>query len=519
MGKLAGAGAVVILFPILVVVIFLGGTGGCPASQAVGTVGAAALSTDSRQLTIVGDSITVMARSELQSRFPAATIEAKGAMPWAWGVDQLAAMKARGTLAPVVAFLLGTNQGVTTAQISALLAAYSTARFVLMTVDVPFGYTATTNAAVAAAARQNPQRVVVADWHARVTAHPALLGPDHVHPVTPAGTRAFADVVAGAVSAATTPAAVSLAAASSRGPAPPWTQAQMEAAVAKYDPEQAHVLGAIAMAETGGSSFPSVNPTGVYHGPWAFQEASQPGLDFYRLDTDLDYAARAAANLARTGITHQKWETWPAMAQRFLHGPASGVDGATLTGTGADTTGCATSVAFTGPGGTASAAGWTFPLRTTQAALRRGSQTAAGQFETWCYTSLTNCHHDYNAADIMAPTGTPVLSPVSGVVEMTHTAPSNDCMGLDNRGDQISINGDDGHAYYMGHFLMGSLQVKTGDRVTSGEQIAQVGTIGNAQCTVPHLHIQQNPAGDYGGQQDSNNIQPILVKLFHILPS
>ena len=116
-------------------------------------------------------------------------------------------MKARGTLAPVVAFLLGTNQGVTTAQISALLAAYSTARFVLMTVDVPFGYTATTNAAVMAAARQNPQRVVVADWHARVTANPALLGPDQVHPVTPAGTRAFADVVAGAVSAAATPAA------------------------------------------------------------------------------------------------------------------------------------------------------------------------------------------------------------------------------------------------------------------------------------------------------------------------
>ena len=116
----------------------------------------------------------------------------------------------------------------------------------------------------------------------------------------------------------------------------------------------------------------------------------------------------------------------------------------------------------------------------------------------------------------MAPTGTPVLAPVSGVVVMTHTAPSNDCLGLANRGDQISIKGDDGHAYYLGHFLMGSLRVKTGDRVTSGERIAQVGTIGNAQCTVPHLHIQQNPAGDYGGQQNSFNIQPILVKLFHI---
>ena len=176
------------------------------------------------------------------------------------------------------------------------------------------------------------------------------------------------------------------------------------------------------------------------------------------------------------------------------------------------------------PGGAAATIGppasrtWTFPLLTTKAAIRRGSQTATGQFEKWCYTSLTNCHHDYNAADIMAPTGTPVLSPVSGVVVMTRTAPSNNCMGLANHGDQISIKGDDGYAYYLGHFLMGSLRVKTRERVTSGERIAQVGTIGNAQCTVPHLHIQQNPAGDYGGR-NSFNIQPILVKSFQTLPS
>ena len=467
---------------------------------------------------IIGDSITVMATSDLRARFPAATIEAKGAMPWSWGADRLRGMQASGTLAPVVAVLLGTNQGVTPGQITTLVNTYPDVTLVLMTVNVPFPYQATTNAAVTTAARQHPGRVAVADWHARVAANPALLGPDHVHPLTGAGTKEFADAVAAAVDTAAPPAAASLTADTSPGPPPPWTQAQLTAAAANYDPGQAQALGAIAMAETGGHAFPSVNTTGVYHGPWAFQEASNPGLDFHRLDTDLPYAAQQAAKLASTGITHQKWETWPAMAQTYLHGPATGVDGATLAQAAADTTSCATSVAFSGPGGTASSAGWTFPLRTTQAALRRGSQTVTGQFETWCYTSLTNCHHDYNAADIMAPTGTPVLSPVSGVVEMTHTAPSNDCMGLNNRGDQISIDGDDGHAYYLGHFLMGSLQVKTGDRVTSGEQIAQVGTIGTAQCTVPHLHIQQNPAGDYGGQQNSNNIQPILVKLFHVLP-
>ena len=94
------------------------------------------------------------------------------------------------------------------------------------------------------------------------------------------------------------------------------------------------------------------------------------------------------------------------------------------------------------PGGAGATSGspasgtWTFPLLTTQAAIRRGSQTATGQFETWCYTSLTNCHHGYNAADIMAPTGTPALAPVSGVVVMTRTAPSNKCLGLANRGDR-----------------------------------------------------------------------------------
>ena len=188
----------------------------------------------------------------------------------------------------------------------------------------------------------------VADWQARVTANPALVGPDHVHPVAPAGTTAFADVVASAVGAAAPPAAVSWAADSSPGPSPPWTQAQLQAAVAQYDPAQAQVLGAIAMAETGGQAFPSVNRTGVYHGPWAFQEASNPGLDFHRLDTDLHYAAQQAAKLASTGITHQKWETWPTMAQKFLHRPATGGAGAALPQTASANTTCTTSVAFSG---------------------------------------------------------------------------------------------------------------------------------------------------------------------------
>jgi hypothetical protein len=187
---------------------------------------------------------------------------------------------------------------------------------------------------------------------------------------------------------------------------------------------------------------------------------------------------------------------------------------------GAPSNDCPAQAAFaTGPGGTASADGWTFPLKTTQAILRKGSQPADGSWVPWCYTSQSNCHHDYNAADIMAPTGTPVLAPVDGVVVMTHRAPSNDCMGLDNRGDTLSYTGVDNRAYFLGHMLMGSGTTHEGQHIKAGQQLGVIGTIGNAQCTVPHLHIQQNPAGDFGGQQNSFNIQPILVKLFAKLPA
>src|SRR5512144_735791 len=176
-----------------------------------------------------------------------------------------------------------------------------------------------------------------------------------------------------------------LAAASGTHP-PPWTQAEMEAAVARYDPQQAHVLGAIAMAETGGRLFPTTNPTGEYHGPWAFQVASNAprGVDMHRLDTDLNYAAQQAAILASTGITHGKWETWPAMAARFLHGSASS---ATLTAAQSQASAACLDAAVTG-GGVASANGLTFPLATTQAAILRGGQTTTGAYERWCYTSL-----------------------------------------------------------------------------------------------------------------------------------
>ena len=100
-----------------------------------------------------------------------------------------------------------------------------------------------------------------------------------------------------------------------------YSQAQLQAAVAQFSPQNAVALGAIAMAETSGWNFPTCNPTGCYHGPWAFQEAwAGKVYDLDRLDRDLNYAAQAAADLAASvGINHQIWETWPAAAAKYLN--------------------------------------------------------------------------------------------------------------------------------------------------------------------------------------------------------
>jgi hypothetical protein len=89
-----------------------------------------------------------------------------------------------------------------------------------------------------------------------------------------------------------------------------WTQSAMEAWVRFWglSPYEAHVFGAIAMGETGGWNFPTCNPTGCYHGPWAFQEAwaIPAGLNMWRLDHELQYASLQTVLLFRRA----GWQPW-----------------------------------------------------------------------------------------------------------------------------------------------------------------------------------------------------------------
>ena len=92
---------------------------------------------------------------------------------------------------------------------------------------------------------------------------------------------------------------------------------------------------------------------------------------------------------------------------------------------------------------------------------------------------FTKPHHDYPAADIPVPTGTPLYAVTNGVVVSTPT--SGRC------GIGVVMNGDDGAQYTYCHGLPGSHTIANGDRVTVGQHLLDSASTGNS--TGPHLHF------------------------------
>jgi len=92
---------------------------------------------------------------------------------------------------------------------------------------------------------------------------------------------------------------------------------------------------------------------------------------------------------------------------------------------------------------------------------------------------FTKPHHDYAAADIPVPTGTPIYSVTSGAVVSLTTGGK--C------GIGVVINGDDGAQYTYCHGLGGSHAVATGEPVRTGQFLMSSASTGHS--TGPHLHF------------------------------
>jgi murein DD-endopeptidase MepM/ murein hydrolase activator NlpD len=96
--------------------------------------------------------------------------------------------------------------------------------------------------------------------------------------------------------------------------------------------------------------------------------------------------------------------------------------------------------------------------------------------------------HVHQGQDVMAPEGTPVVTPVGGTVFWSDYQAS-------GAGYYVVIHGDDGRDYAFMHFQKGSVVVAKGQAVVAGQRLASVGHTGDAQGS--HLHFEIWPDGWY----------------------
>ena len=116
---------------------------------------------------------------------------------------------------------------------------------------------------------------------------------------------------------------------------------------------------------------------------------------------------------------------------------------------------------------------------------------------------LTKPHHDYPAADIPVPQGTPVYAVTSGQI-LALTALDSKC------GNGIVLDGNDGFRYIFCHGSQ--LLVTAGQSVAVGQTIMLSGSTGDA--TGPHLHFGVETTGG-----EKMCPQPLLVAWYHGIPA
>jgi peptidoglycan/LPS O-acetylase OafA/YrhL len=155
-------------------------------------------------VTAVGDSVMLAAAAELHAALPGIYIDARISRQMSAGLQIIGNLARRGTLRPIVVVGLGTNGTVTGAQIRQLRADVGPARWlVLINTFVPRPWQDEVDAALAAAARQDPH-VLLVNWREAIEHRTDLLWEDGVHP-RPDGGVLYARLVNAAIQNAGSP--------------------------------------------------------------------------------------------------------------------------------------------------------------------------------------------------------------------------------------------------------------------------------------------------------------------------
>jgi murein DD-endopeptidase MepM/ murein hydrolase activator NlpD len=103
--------------------------------------------------------------------------------------------------------------------------------------------------------------------------------------------------------------------------------------------------------------------------------------------------------------------------------------------------------------------------------------------------SVSHTHHDYPAADIAAPEGSPVFAHTTAIVTDAWPAPQGRC------GIGIQLRAEDGRSFVYCHLAYLEAYLVPGVALAAGASIGLVGQTGRA--TGPHLHLQLSPATSY----------------------
>ena len=103
--------------------------------------------------------------------------------------------------------------------------------------------------------------------------------------------------------------------------------------------------------------------------------------------------------------------------------------------------------------------------------------------------SVARSHHDYPAADIAAPAGSPVYALANSTVQQSWPEPEGRC------GIGATVVSGDGRTWTYCHLAYLDASVVAGAQLPAGAFMGLVGTTGRS--TGPHLHLQLQPATAY----------------------
>jgi murein DD-endopeptidase MepM/ murein hydrolase activator NlpD len=103
--------------------------------------------------------------------------------------------------------------------------------------------------------------------------------------------------------------------------------------------------------------------------------------------------------------------------------------------------------------------------------------------------SVAHTHHDYPAADIAAPEGSPLYALANSVVLAAWPEPSGNC------GIGLKIQVEGGPEYVYCHLSYLEPRIVAGTALAAGAPVGLVGSTGHS--TGPHLHLQFSPANAY----------------------